>query len=186
MRSMGGRPAVRMRSDAPRSAVKVSRSTMSTSRGGAAASVGWSCGGWFVFIRSPYGWGAAAGGALLCRSGEDFLEGGDALERLEDAVLAQGLHAVLHGQVAQFEAGLVLDDGRFEVVVDVEQLVDGVAAVVAAAAAAFAADAAVELAALNLGVAQAQAAQHVRLGGVLGAAVLAHPAHEPLGEYPDE
>src|SRR5690625_7716477 len=99
MRSMGGRPTVRMRSDAPRSAVKVSRSTMSTSRGGAAASVGGSCGGWFVFIRSPYGWGAAAGGGLLCRYGEDVIEGGDALDRLEDAVLAHGLPAVFHGLV---------------------------------------------------------------------------------------
>src|SRR6056297_734262 len=109
----------------------------------------------------------AAPSASVGGAGQHLLERGDSLERLVDSVLPQCLHAFLDRQVAKLQRGGLANDRALEVVVDREELVNGVPAVVARSAAGLAAYAAVERLALDLGLLHAEAAQHVRLGRVL-------------------
>ena len=77
---------------------------------------------------------------LAFRDAEDFLQRGDPLHRLEDAVVVEGGHPLLHGRLADFERRGALEREFADLRVHLHQLVNADAAAVAALAAVGAAD----------------------------------------------
>src|SRR5260221_2617809 len=128
--------------------------------------------------------GIARGPCLvLARDAQDFLDGGDARQRLPQAVLEHGLHALGDRRGAQVAGGGVAHDERADAVGHGEHLEDADAAEVAGARAFRATHRLVERdLARAPETAQAHLLHHLRQRGVRLAALGAEGAHQALRE----